>query len=65
MPAKKSIKGLAVITGASSGIGYELASCAAQDGYNLIIVADEAEIETAATKLRAAGMEVEAVQADL
>lgn len=65
MPAEKSIKGLAVVTGASSGIGYELARCAAQDGYNLIIVADEAEIETAATQLRAAGTEVEAVQADL
>ncbi|MCZ7501552.1 SDR family NAD(P)-dependent oxidoreductase [Agrobacterium tumefaciens] len=65
MPAEKSIKGLAVVTGASSGIGYELARCAARDGYNLIIVADEAEIETAATQLRAAGTEVEAVQADL
>ncbi|MDR6590121.1 short-subunit dehydrogenase [Agrobacterium tumefaciens] len=61
MPAEKSIKGFAVVTGASSGIGYELARCAAQDGYNLVIVADE----TAATKLRAAGTEVEAVQADL
>lgn len=65
MMAEKSGNGLAVITGASTGIGYELARCAAQDGYDLIIVADETEIETAATKLRAAGTQVEAVQADL
>lgn len=60
-----SRKGLAVVTGASSGIGYELARCAVQDGYDLIVVADEAEIESAAARLRAAGTEVEAVQADL
>ncbi|MDP9563402.1 UNVERIFIED_ORG: short-subunit dehydrogenase [Rhizobium nepotum] len=65
MSQVKSIKGLAVVTGASTGIGYELARCAAQDGYDLIIVADEAEIETAATQLRAAGTQIEAVQADL
>lgn len=57
--------GLAVITGASSGIGYELARCAAQDGYDLVIVAEETEIETAAARLRKAGTHVEAVRADL
>lgn len=40
MQPEISIKGLAVITGASSGIGYELARCAAQDGYDLIIISD-------------------------
>lgn len=34
-------KGLAVVTGASTGIGYELAKCAAEDGYDLAIAADE------------------------
>ncbi|MBB2906530.1 short-subunit dehydrogenase [Rhizobium sp. RAS22] len=65
MSREDSTKGLAVVTGASSGIGYELARCAAQDGYDLIIVADENDIDAAATRLRAAGTQVEAVRADL
>ena len=60
----KSI-GLAVVTGASSGIGYELAKCAAQDRYNLIIAADEVEIENAALRLREFGRTVDTVEADL
>lgn len=59
-------KGLAVVTGASTGIGLELARCAARGGYSMLICADEAEIETAAAKLREEeGAEVEAVVADL
>lgn len=56
---------LAVVTGASSGIGYELAECCARDGYDLIIAADEPEIENAALHLRAHGGTVTAVEADL
>ena len=56
---------LAVVTGASSGIGFELARYAAPNDYDLIIAADEAEIETAANTLRDEGAEVTAVQADL
>ncbi|MCZ3374751.1 SDR family NAD(P)-dependent oxidoreductase [Rhizobium sp. AG207R] len=64
--AKRALeKGLAVITGASSGIGYELAACAAAEGYNLIVAADESEVETAAAQLRKFGGEVQAVQTDL
>ncbi|HEX3495562.1 MAG TPA: SDR family NAD(P)-dependent oxidoreductase [Methylocella sp.] len=56
---------LAVVTGASSGIGFELAKYAAEKDYDLIIAADEPQIQTAAEKLRAIGAQVIAVQADL
>ena len=38
----------AVITGASTGIGFELATLAAKDGYDILVVADEALINDAA-----------------
>jgi short-subunit dehydrogenase len=55
---------LALVTGASTGIGYELAKCCAENGFDLIIVADEPEIHTAAEALRSL-TGVEAVEADL
>jgi uncharacterized protein len=55
----------AVVTGASTGIGYELARCCAEDGFDLLIAADEPEINQAAGDLRALGAAVDAVQADL
>ena len=56
---------LAVVTGASTGIGLELARLCARDGYDLVIAADEPEIEAAASELRGAGVRVDAVRADL
>ena len=56
---------LAVITGASTGIGFELASLAAEDGYDLLVVADEALIEAAAADFRRNGNDVVSVEADL
>lgn len=56
---------LAIVTGASTGIGFELATIAAQQGYDLIVVANEALIEAAAADFSALGTIVESVQADL
>jgi short-subunit dehydrogenase len=56
---------LAVVTGASTGIGYELARCCADNDFDLVVAADEPEIETAARNFRSSGCTVESVQADL
>jgi uncharacterized protein len=56
---------LAVVTGASSGIGYELARCCAQNGFDLILAADESEIEDAANDFSIYGGDVIPVEADL
>lgn len=56
---------LAVITGASTGIGFELASIAAEEGYDIIVVADEDLIHAAAADFRLHGTNVTAVEADL
>ena len=58
-------KGLAVVTGASSGIGLELARCCAEDGFELLICSDTGEIEQAAAELRVSQPRIETVQADL
>ncbi|MFZ5737777.1 MAG: SDR family NAD(P)-dependent oxidoreductase [Pseudomonadota bacterium] len=55
----------AIVTGASTGIGYELAKCCAEGGFDLLMAANEPEIEKAAAELRVSGVAVEAVQADL
>src|ERR1043165_6356705 len=55
----------AIVTGASTGIGLELAKQCAEDGYDLLIAADEPEIEAAAEQLRRFGGTVEAIEADL
>jgi short-subunit dehydrogenase len=56
---------LAVVTGASTGIGYELARCCATGGFNLIIAANEPQIHDAARDFQLLGAEVEAVETDL
>jgi short-subunit dehydrogenase len=56
---------LAIITGASSGIGYELAKLCAENGFDLLVAADQPEINQAAQDFRALGVEVEAVETDL
>ncbi|WP_404926683.1 SDR family NAD(P)-dependent oxidoreductase [Mesorhizobium sp. ORM16] len=56
---------LAVVTGASSGIGKELAKLCAKDGYNLVVAADEPAIQQAAEALGSHNIAVEALEADL
>jgi len=56
---------LALVTGASTGIGLELARQCGANGFDLVVVADEPQIKKAAEELRSTGAEVEAVQADL
>jgi short-subunit dehydrogenase len=55
-----------IVTGASTGIGLELAKKCAEDGMDILIVADEQEIEQAAETLRGLGAaNVQSLQADL
>ena len=55
----------AIVTGASTGIGFELAHLAAKNGYDLLIVADEPLIEAAGDDIRRHGVSVQSVEADL
>lgn len=58
-------RSLAVVTGASSGIGYELARICAQNGMDLVIAADRPNIHQAAEDFRRYGVNVDAVETDL
>ncbi len=58
------LRPLAVVTGASTGIGYELAKQCVENGYDLLIVADESAIVEAAQGIQTEG-QVETLQADL
>jgi short-subunit dehydrogenase len=60
MPQRK----LAIVTGASSGIGLEIAKLAARDGYDLIVAADTPFVE-AGPALNDLGAAVQEVEADL
>lgn len=61
----KAPRPLAVVTGASSGIGYHLARIAAEHGYDLVVAADR-PLDQAVADFKAAGAQrVDAVQAEL
>jgi uncharacterized protein len=56
---------LAIVTGASSGIGYELAKRCAEHGFDLLVAADEPAIHQAAQEFCQLGVAAEAVEGDL
>ncbi len=56
---------LAIVTGASTGIGYHLAKECAENGYDLLIAADDSAITKAADDFRQLGASVDAVEVDL
>jgi short-subunit dehydrogenase len=55
----------AVVTGASSGIGFELAKVFAEEGFDLLVTAEDAEIEAAQRELNQLTASVECVRLDL
>ena len=55
---------LAIVTGASSGIGLELALLCARNGFDLLIAADR-PLDATVAEISSQGVEVDAVQADL
>jgi len=57
-------RNLALITGASSGIGLELARVFAQNGYDLIVNSNSERLEDATAQLQSLGVEVTPVIAD-
>src|SRR3954471_24673747 len=56
---------LALVTGASSGIGRELAKQFAEHGYDLILAAEDDDVHAAASELHDLGARANAVQVDL
>jgi len=59
-----SSRKLAIVTGASSGVGLEIAKLAAQDGYDLIVAADTPFVE-AGPALKEFGVDVQEIETDL
>ncbi|PXA84776.1 oxidoreductase [Nostoc sp. 3335mG] len=55
----------AIVTGASTGIGFELAHLAAKNGYDLLVVADEPLIDAAGSDFQQHGVSVQSIEANL
>jgi len=65
MSQPSDLRPLAVVTGASSGIGYELAKLAAENGHDLVVAADRPQIVEAAQAFAQTGAKVDHLQVDL
>jgi short-subunit dehydrogenase len=65
MDERKAPRPLAVVTGASSGIGYHLALLAVQHGYDLVVAADRPLKDAVADFKVAGAQEVRAVETEL
>ena len=63
--SESSPRPLALVTGASSGIGRELAKQFAQHGFDLIVAAENVELDDAVDELRGIGAVVAPVSVDL
>jgi len=63
--ASTQTRPLALVTGASSGIGLELAKQFAEHGFDLVVAAEDDELAGAAREIAARGVQVEAVTVDL
>lgn len=63
--AATSERQFAVVTGASTGIGFELAKQFLKNNFDVLICAENDQINTAARELQGLGGEVQALQADL
>jgi uncharacterized protein len=59
------VRPLAVVTGASDGIGYELSKQFAQHGFDLLVCAEDPGIAEASQAFAQLGAQVEGMQADL
>jgi short-subunit dehydrogenase len=60
-----AVRPLALVTGASSGIGRELAKQFAENGFDLIVAAEDVELDDATAELKALGGAVAPVSVDL
>jgi short-subunit dehydrogenase len=60
-----SSRPFAMVTGASTGIGYELAKCCVSHAFDVLIVADEERIHDVGRELEGNGAQVTAIVADL
>ena len=54
-----------MLPGASTGIGLELAKEFVKNGFDLVVIAENDEIQSAAEQLRGMGANVKAIQQDL